>query len=379
MNKKELLEKIADCQDKMNAIVETAKAENRALTEDEVNQFNATETEAKNAQATVDAMDKVSNMQAPIIITPKDEDPEQKAVKDFIQLVRTGKLFQADTTKSDNAAVIPKTIVKKVIDRVKDICPIFNMAERYNVKGKLAIPYVDAANDNIAMGFATEFVALNPTASKLLTVDLEGILAGVLVTLSKSLANNSDIDIQNFIVNKMAFAYASFVEKEVLTPSDPTNKVVGLSNLAAAQKETAASATAITADELIEAQDKLKGAFQTNAVWIMHPTTLTALRKLKYATTGEYILTPDYRTGFGNLLLGKPVYPSDAMDTIATGKTVIYYGDFRQGLALQVSENFEVQTLNELYATQHAIGFVGYTEFDAKIQNQQAIASVVMA
>ena len=67
------------------------------------------------------------------------------------------------------------------------------------------------------------------------------------------------------------------------------------------------------------------------------------------------------------------------MDGIATGKTVIYYGDFGQGLALQVSENFEVQTLNELYATQHAIGFVGFTEFDAKIQNQQAIASVVMA
>lgn len=379
MNKKELLEKIADCQDKMNAIVEAAKAENRPLTEEEANRFSAAETEAKNAQATIDAMEKVSNMQTPTIIVPEKVDPEQQAVKDFCQMVRSGQIKQADTTKGDNAAVIPKTIVNKVIDRVKDISPIFRMAERYNVKGKLSIPYVDAANDNIAMSFATEFTALTATASKLLTVDLEGILAGVLVTLSKSLANNSDIDIEGFIVNKMANAYAAFVEKEILTPSDPTNKIVGLSNLAAAQKKTTASATAITADELIEAQDKLKGAFQGGAAWIMNPTTLTALRQLKYATTGEYILTPDYRAGFGTLLLGKPVYVSDAMDGIATGKTVIYYGDFGQGLALQVSENFEVQTLNELYATQHAIGFVGFTEFDAKIQNQQAIASVVMA
>ena len=377
MNKKELLEKIADCQDKMNAIVEAAKAENRPLTEEEANQFSAAETEAKNAQATVDAMEKVSNMQAPTIIVPKETDPEQQAVKDFCQLVRTGKVFQTDTTKADNVAVIPKTIVKKVIDRVKDICPIFNMAERYNVKGKLSIPYVDAANDNIAMGYATEFSALTATASKLLTIDLEGFLAGVLVTLSKSLANNSDIDIESFIVNKMANAYAAFVEAEIINPSDPTNKVKGLSNVA--QVKTTASASAITSDELIDAQDMLKAPFQNNAAWIMNPETLTALRKLKYATTGEYILTPDFRAGFGNLLLGKPVYVSDAVEKIATGKPVIYYGDFHQALALQVSENFEIQTLNELYATQHAIGFVGYTEFDAKIQNQQAVASVTMA
>lgn len=377
MNKKELLEKIADCQDKMNTIVETAKAENRALTEDEVNQFNAAETEAKNAQATVDAMDKVSNMQAPTIIVPEEVDPEQEAVKEFCQMVRTGKVFQTDTTKGDNVAVIPKTIVNKVIDRVKDICPIFNMAERYNVKGKLSIPFVDAANDNIAMGFATEFSALTATASKLLTVDLEGFLAGVLVTLSKSLANNSNIDIEGFIVNKMANAYAAFVESEVINPSDPVNKVTGLYNVT--QIKTTASASAITADELIEAQDMLKAPFQSNAAWIMNPETLTALRQLKYATTGEYILTPDYRAGFGNLLLGKPVYVSDAVEKIATGKPVIYYGDFHQALALQVSEEFEVQTLNELYATQHAIGFVGYTEFDAKVQNQQAVANITMA
>ena len=379
MNKKELLEKIADCQDKMNAIVAAAKDENRTLTDDEAKQFSDLETEAKNAQTTIDAMEKVSNMQTPTIIAPEKVDPEQQAVKDFCQMVRSGQIKQADTTKNDNAAVIPKTIVNKVIDRVKDISPIFRMAERYNVKGKLSIPYVDAANDNIAMSYATEFTALTATASKLLTVDLEGFLAGVLVTLSKSLANNSDIDIEGFIVNKMAAAYASFVEAEILTPSDPANKIVGLSNLASAQTKTTASATAITADELIEAQDKLKGAFQNNAAWIMNPATLTALRQLKYATTGEYILTPDYRAGFGTQLLGKPVYVSDAMDKIATGKTVIYYGDFGQGLALQVSESFEIQTLNELYATQHAIGFVGFTEFDAKIQNQQAIASVVMA
>ena len=61
------------------------------------------------------------------------------------------------------------------------------------------------------------------------------------------------------------------------------------------------------------------------------------------------------------------------------GTTVpaIYYGDM-SGLATKFSEELSIQVLREVYAAQHAIGVVGWIEFDAKVQDQQKIAVLKM-
>ena len=66
------------------------------------------------------------------------------------------------------------------------------------------------------------------------------------------------------------------------------------------------------------------------------------------------------------------------MDNIGAEKTVIYYGDMR-GLATKFSEDVNIQVLRERFATQHAVGVVGWLEFDAKVINEQQIAALVMA
>ena len=57
-------------------------------------------------------------------------------------------------------------------------------------------------------------------------------------------------------------------------------------------------------------------------------------------------------------------------------KPVIFYGDF-SGLAIKETESMEIQILLEKFATQHAIGVVGYSELDAKVENTQKIAVAV--
>ncbi len=81
---------------------------------------------------------------------------------------------------------------------------------------------------------------------------------------------------------------------------------------------------------------------------------------------------------FGKVLLGKPVYVSDNMPDIDADAKVIYYGDM-SGLATKFSEELHIEVLRELYAAQHAVGVVGWLEFDAKIQDQQKIAVLKMA
>ena len=194
-----------------------------------------------------------------------------------------------------------------------------------------------------------------------------------MVKVSRSLINNSQFDIVEFVVDHMAYQAARWIEGELLKGTD--DKIEGLSGVT--QGVTAAAATAITADELIDLQDSVKDAFQGSAIWIMSSKTRTAIRKLK-DEMGQYLLQDDINAPFGKVLLGKPVYVSDNMPEMAASAKPIYYGDM-SGLAVKITEEFEVQVLREHYATQHAIGVVGWTELDAKVENKQKISALTMA
>ena len=171
----------------------------------------------------------------------------------------------------------------------------------------------------------------------------------------------------------MALAIKRFVEHECLIGTP--DKITGLSTLT--NVVTAASKTAITADEVVKLHDSIKDEFQQNAMWIMSPATRTALRLLK-SQTGYYLLNDDVSTPFGVSILGKPVYVSDNMPEIAQGERVIYYGDPR-GLGTKFSEEINIEVLRERFADEHAYGVIGWLEFDAKVIDEQQMAVLKMA
>ena len=280
---------------------------------------------------------------------------------------------EVELTKGANGAVIPTTIANKIISKVYNICPILERSTKYNVKGKLVVPYYDEDTNSITVDYATEFEDLASSVGNFDKIELDGFLAGALTLVSRSLLNNSDFNLVDFVVEKMAYAIKRFIEHELLVGT--SGKVTGLSTLT--NGITAGATTAITADEVVRLHDAIKDDFQANAIWIMSPATRTALRTLK-STTGYYLLNDDLSTPFGTSLLGKPVYVSDNMPNMGAGNVAIYYGDMR-GLATKFSENMEIEVLREKYATQHAVGVVGWLEFDSKVEDNQKIAKLTMA
>ena len=296
---------------------------------------------------------------------------ETRAFENYVRGVvlheRAGELAPAN-----NGAIIPTTIARKIVELVYDICPILDKSEKYNVKGKLEIPYYPAdSSTQITVAFATEFTDLASSTGNFTTIELSGYLAGALTKISKSLINNVEFDVVGFIVKRMAYDIARFLEANLLGKG--SGSVVGLGGATNVTTVT----SAITADDVITMQGTIKDIYQANAIWIMSPATRDALRLLK-DDVGRYLLNDDISAPFGKTLLGKPVYVSDNMDDIASGNTVIYYGDM-SGLATKFSEEMHVEVLRELYAAQHAIGVVGWLEFDAKIQDQQKIAVMKMS
>lgn len=382
MNEKALLEQRQELHDEMETILNSAKAENRAMDEKEVAKFDELEQSIKNIDATIEREEKIMNMEEKEIkvedkIELTQEEKDVKAFASYIRNVVNGTVSNdTNLTKGDNGAVIPKTIAKKIIDKVIEISPLFASATKYNAKGTLAVPKYDDTTDDVTVGYATEFDELVSNSGKFDTVELTGFLIGALTKISKSLLNNSDFNLTEYVINKMAEKFKLFYEGEMINGT--SNKISGIvgSYDATNMKVTLANKSSITADELIDIQETVPDAFQSGAYWIMNRDTRKKIRKLK-DSDGNYLLNRAFNEKWDYELLGKPVYCSEKVQKLGTAsKAVVLYGDF-SGLAVKETEDMEIQLLVEKFATQHAIGVCGYSELDAKVENTQKIAVAV--
>lgn len=378
---KKLMEQRAALQAEMQRLLDTAQNEERAMSEEETTKFDELEGKIKSIDATIKAEERARDLSLNVHSNEHHEElraeeraeAEERAFADYIRGVVSENRADVNMTTGDNGAVIPASIANKIIKKVYDICPIYQLADHYNVSGTLSIPYYDESTSAITMGYATEFAELEAKAGKFLSIELKGFLAGALTKVSKSLINNSAFDIVNFVINQMAENIAKWIENECLNGT--SDKIDGISK--ASQVVTAAAATAITGDELIDLQEQVPDAYQTSCIWIMNKATRSAIRKLKNSD-GDYLLQKDATARWGYKLFGADVYCSDNMSKMSAGKTAVVYGDM-SGLAVKVSEDINIEVLREKYATQHAVGVVGWLEMDAKIENQQKIAVLKMA
>lgn len=137
MELKYLNEKRTDAQNEMEEILSRAKREERAMNEDEIKKFKelkklideimetikaeetARETQLKEAEATSEKSTQES-----------EATTEERA---FVEYIKNGNLEQrANMTFGDNGAVIPQTIAKKIIENVKNLCPIYSLSNGNN-------------------------------------------------------------------------------------------------------------------------------------------------------------------------------------------------------------------------------------------------------
>jgi len=397
---KDLVEKKNDLITRAEAVINTAKAEKRELTEAEAAEIAEIRDNVRRIVRhlelvdDIDELDRMGRKGEGEKVMEKEttkeaeetraiEIQEREAFENFIRGYvvhqRAGELtptpYDSSTTTTGGAGgkLIPTTIVNYIIKKVYDISPILERSQKFNVKGNLSVPFYPADSNKINVAYQTEFSPLASSSGSFDTVTLTGFLAGCLTKISRSLINNVHFDIVGFVVDEMAYQISRWIEGELLNGT--SGKVTGLSTLS--NGITAASATAITADEVVQLHDSIKDQFQRNAIWVMSPATRTALRLLK-SQTGYYLLNDDVSTPFGTSLLGKPVYVSDNMPNIGAGNRAIYYGDMH-GLATKFNENINIEVLRERYADEHAIGVVGWLEFDSKVIDEQQIAVLTMA
>lgn len=381
MNIKALIEKRDALYEDAKKLVEGVEAETRAFNDEEKAEYERIFGEIRKLNDTIQKMQEFSQLELTEQRQVEDGKQESREVLEerAFEAYLRGKVLEernaVNMTAGNNGAVIPTSIVNKIIEKVVEISPLFERATKYNVGGTITIPYypkTGAGATKITMDYATEFTALTSTAGDFGSIQLTGFLAGALSKVSVSLINNSQFAIVPFVINQMAKTVAQWIEGQMIKGT--ANKIEGLSGHTA--DVTAAATTAVTSDELITLQDSIPDAYQGNAIWVMSRATRTAIRKLKDGQQ-NYLLNKDFTSKWGWTLLGKPVFVSDNMDDMAAGKTSILYLD-PSGLAVKISENPEVQVLREKFADEHAVGVICWLEMDCKVENDEKVATLKM-
>lgn len=357
---------------KMENLVAAAKAENRLVSDEEKQEFNALKKEIVDIDENITMQKEVENfglVKEPEAEPAKEGSVEDKERKQFANVLRNVRNEDTPTTVDDGKVMIPTTIWDRIISKVTDICPIYDWADKFNIKGNFVIPK-DDDEGSLAVDYAEDFSELESGNVKLASIQLKGYLAGCLAKVSKTLVNNTNFDIVGYVENKIALKFAKWIEKELLNGTK--NKIEGLSTISGDQLIVSAKADEISGDDLIDLQDAVPDQYQGGCRFIMSRKTRNKIRKIK-DHDGDYMLNRDLTAKWGYQLLGKDVYTSDNC-----ADDVIFYGDF-SGLAVKISEEANIEILREKYATQHALGLVAYAEIDARIADTQKIAKLVVS
>lgn len=209
-------------------------------------------------------------------------------------------------------------------------------------------------------------------------VSIGSFKLGTMIKVSEELLRDSRFDLPSHIAKEFARRIGAAEEEAFLT-GNGTGRPTGLLNTTGGAETgvTAALATEITFDEVMDLFYSLRAPYRKNAVFIMNDSTVKALRKLKNGN-GDYIWQPSVKAGTPDTILNRPVYTSAYMPELAKSKKPILFGDMgyywvadRQGRSFK--------RLNELFAATGQVGFMASERVDGKLILPEAVKTLVMA
>jgi HK97 family phage major capsid protein len=200
-------------------------------------------------------------------------------------------------------------------------------------------------------------------------VTLSAYKLATMIKVSHELLNDSAFPLESFLAQDFGRRMGT-LEEEAFLVGDGTKKPTGVLNTAQIGK-TAASATAVTFDDIMDLYHSLKSPYRNKAVFIASDLTIKALRKLKDSTS-QYLWQPSVVAGTPDTVLGRPIYVSGYMPQIAATAKVMAFGDFSYyWIADRQGRTFE--RLNELFSVTDQVGFKATQRVDGKLILPEAV------
>lgn len=200
---------------------------------------------------------------------------------------------------------------------------------------------------------------------------------GALTLVSNELLADAAVNVEQVLAELFAQAFAEQEEHAFLL-GNGSGQPSGLLTDAAIPVVTTAAPNAISADEVLRLYDALPPQYRPNAVWIMNPSTMAALRLLK-DQSGQYLLVTGLAGPTPTTLLGRPVYLTSRMPAIGAGNKVVVFGDLTRCYTIVQRQGIEVQRSADRYFERDLTAFRAVERVDGKVVLPEAAVILQMA
>jgi HK97 family phage major capsid protein len=189
-----------------------------------------------------------------------------------------------------------------------------------------------------------------------------------LTKISEELLRDSNLNMVQVIAEAHGKRFAR-KEENVFINGDGVDKPTGL--LTQAESGVTGAATTLTFDMIIDLYHSLREPYRSRASFIMNDNTIKALRKIK-DSEGNYIWQPAVAFDRPDTLLGKELYSSIYMPTVAASAKSMMFGDFSYNW-IGDRTGMVVKRLDELYAANGLVGFIASRRFDQLLSLPEAV------
>ena len=268
----------------------------------------------------------------------------------------------SEGVQADGGYLVPVEFERQIVDGLEEANVVRGLAKVITTSAERKIPVAAAHSEAKWTAENGAYTESNPTFDQK-TIDAFKLTD--LVKVSIELLQDSLFDLESYIAAEFARAFG-IAEEQAFCVGTGTGQPTGIFTEKGGQVGvTAASAAAVTADELISLVYSLKSPYRRNAKFLMNDATIGAVRKLKDGN-GVYLWQPSLQAGEPDKLLGYELYTSPYVPQMAAGAFSAAFGDFRNYWIADRSGR-TVQRLNELYSANGQVGFVATERVDGKV------------
>jgi len=288
---------------------------------------------------------------------------------------------QTGGTNSAGGFTVPTTLASFIVESMKAHGPMYTSPLFSVIEDTAGNTFNIPTSDDTAVTAEahTEGGAVTDDGGKDATFGQKSLSAYAFntewVRWSAELNADSVLNMESFLGNQLGIRMARIANAKLTTGSGSSD-VEGIVTNSAAGK-TAASATAIAADEIIDLVHSVDPAYRAGrTAFMMNDSTLSTIRKLKDGDGNYLWQMGNYQAGVPQNLLGYDVIVNQDMDSIATAKKTILFGDMSAYYVRKVGAP-SIIVARERFAPD--FGILGYIRLDGVLANTAAVKHLVQA